>query len=64
MNFIAIDKEGHHCGFSNRANTQYAYITESMDVPSQIDRTVVPIQQRWQKSHSNNAEDDNIKEVK
>ncbi len=49
MNFIAMNPDGQHCGFSNRTETFYSYITESMATPSTAQRTVVALKKRWQK---------------
>ncbi|TFG70531.1 MAG: asparaginase, partial [Anaerolineales bacterium] len=49
MNFIAMSPDGQHCGFSNRDETFYSYITESMTTPSAAQRTVVTLKKRWQK---------------
>ena len=52
MNFLVMSPDGQHCGFSSRANTHYSYITESMNAPENAERIMVPITQRWRKSHN------------
>ena len=49
MNLITLTPDGQHCGFSNRPNTHYSYITGLMAEPQQAQRVEVPITQRWKK---------------
>jgi len=43
MNIVALDKEGHHAGFSNREGATYIYMAEGMEEPRERERIFVPI---------------------
>jgi beta-aspartyl-peptidase (threonine type) len=47
MNFIILDAQGRHAGFSNVEGRSYIYMTDEMDEPEEVPRTVVPTKQRW-----------------
>ncbi len=47
MNFIILNREGIHGGFSNVAGRTYTYLTAEMNKPRIIPRTVVPTKMRW-----------------
>ena len=47
MNFIALDANGNHAGFSNVERRTYVYMTPDMAEPEQVPRTVVPTEMRW-----------------
>jgi L-asparaginase / beta-aspartyl-peptidase len=49
MNFIAVDAQGHHAGFSSYEKATYLYFDASMDEPLELPRTHVPITTRWEK---------------
>jgi len=49
MNFILLDAQGRHAGFSNVQGRSYAYITPNMDQPVELPRTVVATKMRWGK---------------
>ncbi|MGC9346640.1 MAG: N(4)-(beta-N-acetylglucosaminyl)-L-asparaginase [Anaerolineae bacterium] len=53
MNFIAVDGEGRHIGFSNRDDASYLYLDPSMAVPREFPRTQVPLKKRWQRRGQN-----------
>ncbi len=42
MNIVALDRDGRHAAFSNREDRTYVYMTEEMDEPEELPRTVVP----------------------
>ena len=47
MNFIALDCDGNHVGFSSREDATYLYFTGAMDAPEEVSRECVSINQRW-----------------
>ena len=47
MNFIVLDSQGRHAGFSNVEGRTYIYITDEMTEPEELPRTVVPTKMRW-----------------
>lgn len=47
MNFVALDKNGNHVGYSTVEGRTYIYQTAEMETAVEKPRTVVPIQQRW-----------------
>ena len=47
MNFVAMDRDGHHAGFSSYENASYAHMDASMDAPELLPRTHVAVSQRW-----------------
>jgi beta-aspartyl-peptidase (threonine type) len=47
MNFIAVDAEGRHAGFSDRESASYLYMDASMAVPQICPRIQVPLKKRW-----------------
>lgn len=47
MNFITMDREGHHAGFSSAENKSYIYLTDEMDDPEKALYTHIKIRQRW-----------------
>ena len=49
MNFIAMDRDGHHAGFSSRDDATYLYFTETMAAPEEAPRLCVPLNERWGK---------------
>ncbi|MBN1247814.1 MAG: N(4)-(beta-N-acetylglucosaminyl)-L-asparaginase [Anaerolineae bacterium] len=50
MNFIAVDSEGNHAGFSSYAEATYLVYTPDLAAPATLPRTYVPLKQRWDKS--------------
>jgi beta-aspartyl-peptidase (threonine type) len=48
MNFIAVDAEGRHVGFSDREDASYLYMNTSMAAPQVCPRIQVPLKKRWQ----------------
>ena len=42
INIVALDKEGHHAGFSNREGATYIYMAEGMEEPRERERIFVP----------------------
>jgi beta-aspartyl-peptidase (threonine type) len=49
MNFIALDRNGQHAGFSNVEGRTYVYITDEMDGPAEVPRTYVRTRESWGK---------------
>jgi beta-aspartyl-peptidase (threonine type) len=49
MNFIALDRDGHHVGFSSREDATYLYFTETMASPEEVTRRCVPLHERWER---------------
>ncbi|GAB4281363.1 MAG: N(4)-(beta-N-acetylglucosaminyl)-L-asparaginase [Candidatus Promineifilaceae bacterium] len=47
MNFVALDKNGNHAGYSTIEGRTYIYQTTEMETAVEKPRTVVPVQQRW-----------------
>ena len=47
MNFVLMDAEGNVGGFSTAAGTSYVYWREGMPAAEEVERTVIPIKQRW-----------------
>jgi len=47
MNFILMDEAGNVGGFSTAPGTSYIYWREGMAEPTEIERTAIPIKQRW-----------------
>jgi beta-aspartyl-peptidase (threonine type) len=47
MSFIAMDRHGHHAGFSSVEDRTYIYLTAEMDEPAEVPRTYVPIKTHW-----------------
>ena len=47
MNFVAIDKDGNHAGYTTREGRTYVYQTPDMDSYEEVDRTVVNVTQTW-----------------
>ncbi len=41
MSIVALDKDGHHAGFSNREERTYVYMTGEMDEPEELPRALV-----------------------
>ncbi len=52
MNFVAMDRDGNHAGFSSYENATYAHMDASMDAPELLPRTYVAIKQRWERQSS------------
>jgi len=52
MNFIAVDREGNHAGFSSRTDATYLYFTDAMDAPAEAPRLYVPLAERWHRNVS------------
>lgn len=48
MNFVAMDREGSHCGFTSQPGKTYIYQQDDMDEAAELERTVVKLTQRWQ----------------
>ena len=42
INIVALDREGHHAGFSNREGATYIYMAEGMEQPCEQERIFVP----------------------
>jgi len=42
INIVALDREGHHAGFSNRERATYIYMAEGMEQPCERERIFVP----------------------
>ncbi len=42
INIVALDREGHHAGFSNREGATYIYMAEGMEEPCERERIFVP----------------------
>ncbi len=49
MNIVVLDGAGHHAAFSSRPGEIYLYMTDSMSEPERVDRTVIPLEERWGK---------------
>lgn len=47
MNFIAMDRDGQHAGFSNAVDRTYVYLTDDMTEPEEMPYTFVQTKQRW-----------------
>ena len=47
MNFIILDKNGRHAGFSNAKSRTYIYLRDDMTEPDEVLRTYVPTRERW-----------------
>jgi beta-aspartyl-peptidase (threonine type) len=47
MHFIAIDRDGHHAGFSNAEDRTYVYLTAEMDEPAEVPRVFIQTKRRW-----------------
>lgn len=47
MSFIAIDRDGHHAGFSNIEDRTYVVLTDEMDEPIEVPRAFVQTNRRW-----------------
>jgi isoaspartyl peptidase/L-asparaginase-like protein (Ntn-hydrolase superfamily) len=47
MNFVLMDEAGNVGGFSTAPGTSYIYWREGMAEPTEIERTAIPIKQRW-----------------
>ncbi|MDI6895233.1 MAG: N(4)-(beta-N-acetylglucosaminyl)-L-asparaginase [Bacillota bacterium] len=43
VSVVAMDREGNHAAFSNRARATYVFMTEEMDAYEERDRTWVPV---------------------
>ena len=50
MNLIALDCNGTPAGFSSYEGRTYIYQTDDMGMPAEIERTVIPIETRWNDS--------------
>ncbi len=50
MNFIAVDREGNHIGFSSRPDAKYLHFTDAMEAPAEIPRLYIPLRERWEKN--------------
>ena len=49
MNFIALDRDGNHAGFSNREGATYLCYADTMSAPEEVARQCVPLTQRWER---------------
>ncbi len=49
MNLIAMDTEGNHVGYTNVPGRTYIYQTADMPECVELDRTIVPVQTRWER---------------
>ncbi|MBN1876534.1 MAG: N(4)-(beta-N-acetylglucosaminyl)-L-asparaginase [Anaerolineae bacterium] len=49
MNFIVLDREGNHAGFSSSEGGTYIYMTGIMDTPEEKSRLCVPVKERWER---------------
>ncbi len=47
MNFVMMDKDGRHAGFTNIEGKTYVYMTGEMAAPAEALRTVIPLERRW-----------------
>ena len=47
MNFVLLDPQGNHAGFSNIEGRTYIFMTGNMAEPEESPRVVVPTQMRW-----------------
>ncbi len=47
MNFIIMDKDGNHGGFTSMQDKTYIYQTYDMSEPLEIKRTFIPLEERW-----------------
>ena len=51
MNIVALDRHGNPAGFTNVEGETYIYMTEEMDNPIKVKRTVIPTHQCWGETH-------------
>lgn len=49
MNFIAVDRQGNHIGFSSYEDATYLHFAETMEAPEELPRIHIPLRQRWVK---------------
>jgi beta-aspartyl-peptidase (threonine type) len=56
MNFIAVDREGNHAGFSSREDARYVYFTDTMDTPAEAPRLYIPLNERWHRNGTSSAD--------
>lgn len=49
MNFIALDREGHHVGFSSREGATYLHYDDTMSAPEELTRRHVSLTERWER---------------
>jgi beta-aspartyl-peptidase (threonine type) len=47
INFIAMDRDGRHIGFTNGEGRTYLHMTGDMDEPVEVRRVFVPTEKRW-----------------
>lgn len=47
MNFILLDREGRHAGFSNAQDKSYLFMTDGMGEPEEAPRAYVPTRRQW-----------------
>lgn len=47
MNFILLDSQGQHTGFSNVEGRSYVFMLAEMSEPEEVPRQVVPTARRW-----------------
>lgn len=56
MNFVAVDAQGKHCGFTTETDrvVEYVYQTEKMNAPKTRARTVVPLEKKGKEGKEGN----------
>ncbi len=52
MNFVAMDREGNHSGFTSMPGKSYIYQRDDMAEAVELERTFVKLNQRWQNPES------------
>jgi beta-aspartyl-peptidase (threonine type) len=47
MHIVALDRHGHHAGFSSEPDKTYLFLTDRMQEPEDATRTQVPVEKVW-----------------
>jgi beta-aspartyl-peptidase (threonine type) len=47
MHIVALDREGHHAGFSSEQGKPYLFMTGEMQEPEEAERIHIPVQKAW-----------------
>jgi beta-aspartyl-peptidase (threonine type) len=47
MHIVALDRHGHHAGFSTEPDKTYLVMTDQMPEPEEVTRTQVPVEKAW-----------------
>lgn len=47
MHLLAMDRQGHHAGFSTEQKKTYLFMTDEMREPEEVTRTCIPVEKTW-----------------